>query len=218
MEPTNNPTPMTNPVPEPVQPVQPVSPVDPVAPVAPVNPVMSNISAEPVVSATPSPVINEPIAPVPPVAPEPMIPASPVAPVPPVAPEPIAPVAPVITPGAPNPLASSAILDTSPITMPEAPKAPDPVEVELNAPLTPAAPVPGSIGSAVSMPPADGQQRTPSVAFTDPATQENPMLNTTAAPSKPGKKPLPKNTLILLCIVGVLAVVVLGVILFTMMK
>ena len=41
---------------------------------------------------------------------------------------------------------------TDPITMPNPPKAPDPIEEELKAPMTAAAPVPGSIGSAISMP------------------------------------------------------------------
>ena len=43
-----------------------------------------------------------------------------------------------------------------PITMPDKPKAPDPVEEELKAPMVAAPPVPGSIGSAVSMPSDQG--------------------------------------------------------------
>ena len=44
---------------------------------------------------------------------------------------------------------------TDPLLMPEKPQAPDPVEEELKAPMKAAAPVPGSIGSAVSGP-SDG--------------------------------------------------------------
>lgn len=162
MEPTNNPMPTTNPVPEPVAP-----PAPPVPPVP-----------DPVVPA-PEPVapIPEPVAPAPvePVAPAP----EPVAPAPAPAPAPVE--APVIAPGAPNPVASNPMFqpvnttfDTAPIMMPEAPKAPDPVEEELKTPLTPAAPVPGSIGSAVSVPAGAPMQQTPNVAFTDPAMQPDP--------------------------------------------
>lgn len=212
MEPTNNPTPTANPVPEPVQPVQPAAPVAPVAPVPPVSPVPT---------VAPDAPVSAPVTALESVVPPIDGPA--------VTPVSDTPAAPVITPGAPNPVVSnpmfqqtdgnSPILDTSPITMPEAPKAPDPIEEELKAPLTPAAPVPGSIGSAVSMPAGASQPNTPSVAFTDPATQENPMLNTNApAAAKPAKKPVNKTTLILLAVVAVLVVVALVVVLLTMPK
>ena len=208
MEPTNNPMPTTNPVPEPVAP-----PVPPVPPVP-----------DPVVPAPePAAPISEPVAPAPvePVAPAP----EPVAPAP--APEPAAPApveAPVIAPGAPNPVASNPMFqpvnttfDTAPIMMPEAPKAPDPVEEELKTPLTPAAPVPGSIGSAVSVP-AGAPAQTPNVAFTDPATQEKPLMNTTAPASASNKPKMSKTTLYLLIAVGVLVVIALGVVLMSSMK
>ncbi len=203
MEPTNNPMPTTNPVP-PVPPVPPVAP-EPVAPIAP----------EPIAPVAPV----EPLAPV---APESVAPIAPE----PIAPAPIEPTAPVITPGAPNPVANSpmfqqpdnsAILDTSPITMPEAPKAPDPIEEELKAPLTPAAPVPGSIGSAVSVPPLEGQQQnTPSVAFTDPAAaQATNMVNKSL--TNIAKVKMTRTIVIMICtfIVGIL---VLGFILIAILN
>ncbi|MBQ8985220.1 hypothetical protein IJ076_01515 [Candidatus Saccharibacteria bacterium] len=108
--------------------------------------------------------------------------------------------------------------DTTAITVPEGPKPPDPVEEELKAPLKAAGPVPGSIGSAVSVP-AQGGATPQNVAFNDPANPgANPM---TAGPETPsGKKPnfldnlmaktkMNKSTLILLCVVAGLVVVVL---------
>ena len=90
------------------------------------------------------------------------------------------PVNPVVGGGAPmnpafNPAGGGLVGATDPITMPAPPKAPDPVEVELNAPFKAAAPVPGSIGSAISVP-AGEAGRTPSVSFNDPAANPaNPM-------------------------------------------
>lgn len=108
---------------------------------------------------------------------------------------------------------------TDPITMQEAPKAPDPVEEELKMPLKAAGPVPGSIGSAVSMPSAGSQtaamagmapgQQTPSVAFNDPAMMPQ---NTTAGVAQPAKK-LSKSTMILLGVLGGVVILALVVIL-----
>ena len=58
---------------------------------------------------------------------------------------------------------------TDPITMPAPPKAPNPIEEELKAPFKPADPVPGSIGSAISVPegvfsPNGGSSHTPNVS------------------------------------------------------
>ena len=97
------------------------------------------------------------------------------------------PVNPAVGGGAPmnpmfNPVGGGLVGATDPITMPAPPKAPDPVEVELNAPFKAAAPVPGSIGSAISVP-AGEMGRTPSVAFNDPAATANP-----AAGGQPQKK------------------------------
>ena len=103
---------------------------------------------------------------------------------------------------------------TDPITMPAPPKAPDPVEEELKAPFKAAEPVPGSIGSAISVPegaaPAADPGRTPSVAFNDPAASDQP--TNTSAPA-PAKKKTSKSTLIALVAVAGLIVVVLVVVL-----
>ena len=120
-----------------------------------------------------------------------------------------------------------AIGATDPITMPTPPKAPDPVEEELKAPLKAAEPVPGSIGSAISMPAQDqvGPQapnmpmpdmsmfnqttnRTPNVAFNDPALQQNPQMM-----MKPAKKKTSKTTYILLGVLGVMVIIALAAVL-----
>jgi hypothetical protein len=207
MEPTNNPTPTVTPTPEPVQPVQPVAPAAPVAP-----------ASTPETPVAPAP---EPVAPV--TAPEPAAPVTPVPePVAPASEAPAAPVAPVIAPGAPNPVATnpmfqqpdvnSPILDTSPITIPETPKAPDPIEEELKAPLTPAAPVPGSIGSAVSMP-ANTAQQPPvqSVSFTDPATQPDPNNIANNILAGVAKRKMSRMTVSLICTIIAIVIVGLGI-------
>ena len=111
--------------------------------------------------------------------------------------------------------------------MPAPPKAPDPIEEELKAPFKAAEPVPGSIGSAISMPAAENAggeqaevsaadvfagsgQQTPSVSFTDPATVENPTKNSSA---KPVKKKTSKTTLIALLIVAGMVAIALTVVL-----
>ena len=205
MDPVNNPTPTPNPVnPEPA-PEPPVAPAEsPEAPVPPVEPVSVPV--------------------------EPIAPTGPTTPVEPVAPNP-EPVNPVINPGAnPEPVnpvfqpgGQGGLSATDPIMQPEAPKAPDPVEEELKAPMEPAGPVPGSIGSAVSGPagaPAEAsaenpfatapQGQTPNVSFTDPAAQpENPVAMGVADPKAKSKK----TTLIVLIAVAAVIVVVLVVVL-----
>lgn len=225
-----------------IPPTQPAAGAAPVAgpatnPAAPASPIPSPASpvapAEPAMAAAPTPTA--------PVAPAPAAPVN--ADVANAALNP--PVNPVVAPGA-NPAATPAagaaagsmsmnqmfqtqpaapgVLDeTTAIAVPEGPKPPDPVEEELKAPLKAAGPVPGSIGSAVSMPPADGQPQPgqpQNVAFNDPAQAgQNPM--TAGAPGTPAaKKPgildklmaktkMNKNTLILLAVVAGLVVVVL---------
>ena len=199
------------------------------APVAPVNADVANAISNPPVSPVVTPTAPAATAPVNPVAPAPA--AAPAAPA--------APVNPVATPGM-NPAATAAgsmsmnqmfqsqpaannanVFDeTTAIAVPEGPKAPDPVEVELNQPMKAAAPAPGSIGSAVSGP-ADGNAPQ-NVAFNDPAAGgENAMTaNAPVANKKPSifdkliaKTKMNKNTLILLMALGGLVVVALIVIL-----
>ena len=207
MDPANNPTPTPNPVnPEP-------APV-PEPPVA---------LAEPV--AEPAPAPTEPTAPA-----EPAAPAGPAMPTEPVAPNP-EPINPVINPGAnPEPVnpvfqpgGQGGLSATEPIMQPEAPKAPDPIEEELNAPMEPAGPVPGSIGSAVSgaaeaptEAPAGNpfasapQGQTPNVSFTDPANQpDNPAATEAVKPKAKSNK----TVLIALIAVAAIIVVVLAVVL-----
>ena len=202
MDSTTNPTPTPNPasgVPPvpPVSPNTPATPPQPAAPVAPINPVIN------------------PTAPA----------AGPV------------PANPVFQPGGLNGMAA-----TDPIMQPEPAPAPDPIEEELKAPMKAAAPVPGSIGSAVSGPEATEESpapeaptpeapapeslaenpftaeaagSTPSVSFTDPATQ--PDTNPAAEAAKPAKKKTSKNTLIALVVVAFMVVIALAaVLIFTL--
>ena len=185
-------------------------------------------NSEPVTPPMPEPVVPDaPVMPGAPTAPE--APATPVEPVEPVAPNP-EPVNPVIQPsGNPAPVnpviqpsAQGGLAATDPIMQPERPPEPDPVEEELKAPMQPASPVPGSIGSAVSGPsesaasepvaPAENpfaatQTQTPSVSFNDPATQPS-----SAPAAKPAGKSN-KTTLIILIAVAAVIVVVLAIVL-----
>ncbi|MDO4526567.1 MAG: hypothetical protein Q4B87_00530 [Candidatus Saccharibacteria bacterium] len=208
--------------------------------------------ATPAASAAPA----APVSPMGGAAPAtPASPAAPAAPVSPVA-QPNADVAnaalnpptnPVVTPGA-NPAAGAAAVggtmsmnqmfqsqpanaagvfaETTAISVPEGPKPPDPVEEELKAPMKAAQPVPGSIGSAVSMP-ADGagMAQPQNVAFNDPAQGGvNPMTaNAPVANKKPSfldrmatKTKTSKKTLIALTVVVGLIVVLLIVVLIMM--
>lgn len=194
MDPNNNPTPTPNP--EPMAPPMP-EPIVPETPGAPSAPTTSEAPAAPAEPVVPNP---EPVNPV--IQPS----GNPV------------PVNPVIQPGAQGGLAA-----TDPIMQPERPPEPDPVEEELKAPMQPAGPVPGSIGSAVSGPnesataeapnaPAESpfaapQTQTPSVSFNDPAAQPA---------STPATKPAGKSnktTLIVLIAVAAVIVVVLVIVL-----
>lgn len=211
MDPMNNQIPTPNPAPvSPVAPVPPAAPVSPAAPVAPVPPV--------------APVA--PAAPVAPVAPaEQASPVNPVAPASPAMGEQPAPV--TVTPGqgVVNPAMSSMFVPgngglvgaTDPITMPTPPKAPDPVEEELKAPFKAAEPVPGSIGSAVSVPagmtPEPGKSPN-NVSFNDPA-----MMSSSMPTAAPAKKQTSKTTLIALAVVAGLIVIALAIYLvMTMMQ
>lgn len=233
MDPTNNPIP--TPAPTPVSNPTP-------------NPVAGDVSGtEPSLGGA---VVNTPVMPggassVSPVPPS-MPPVSPVAPVPPVPPVPPTPVNPVVTPSGgglqaegtqANPVAGIAyqpddngvrVAATDPIMMPEPAAEPDPVEEELKVPMKAAEPVPGSIGSAISVP-KDGESTsvastdnpfenkpdsevTPSVSFNDPATTasgSSMMGNTSAKPAKAQNK----TVLIILAVVAALVAAVLVVVL-----
>lgn len=127
---------------------------------------------------------------------------------------------------------------TEPIMRPDLPPAPDPVKQELEAPMKAAAPVPGSIGSAVSMPEAGAAGASaggvgdanvaaaptggnnPNVAFTDPATKPE-ATNGGVAPANPEQKTkkgfsmkvdlknMNKGTLIALIVVAIMIVIAL---------
>ena len=225
MDPTNiNPNEnQTAAMPEMPTPVNPVinpgesaaSPTSPVAPEFAATPAPAEAPATPEMptfSATPETPAAAPVAPAAPLTPEAVA-----APVMPDIPEPVNP---VYTPGD-----NVMVGETDPITVPNPPKAPDPIEEELKAPMQAAAPVPGSIGSAISMPAADGtspvsaaikpmsEQQTPNVAFNDPASAQGQP----AAPAAPAaeKKKLDKKSLIMLGAIGGIVVIALIVVLIS---
>lgn len=213
-----NPTIPTAPtVPEaPAQPAVPAAPAAPATPTAPV-------SATPTPAASAMPEMPTPVAPV--VNPTGAAPEAPTMPAMPAMPEtPATPVAPVFQPSGANPMLGA----TDPITMPNPPKAPDPIEEELKAPMKAAGPVPGSIGSAISMPseqPAAPEAvaqmgQVPNVAFNDPAAAQGQPAQ--AAPVKAAKKnpfgKLDKKSLIMLCAIAGIVVIALVVVLISMMN
>lgn len=248
MDPTNN-TPVepnvaaTTPQTPPVAPVEPAASAAPAAPVSPVEPVAPVDSAAPANSA--APVVTPAPAPTAPVTQPVSTPSTaPVnADVENAALNP--PVNPVVAPGTnqaaqtagvsgtmsmnqmfqaqPANQVTSVIDETTAIAVPEGPKPPDPVEEELKAPLKAAGPVPGSIGSSVSMPPADGNQpQTNGVNEQMMAQGINPMATNANSPA--GKKltfldklttktKMTKNTLILLSVVAGLIVIALVIVL-----
>lgn len=200
MDPMNNqiPTPNAAPAPMPGGATPPVAPVN--ASGIPASPAPAPVAAP---APAPAPVIN------------PATQASPFVAEP--APITINPGQPSAGFGAPanpvfNPTSGGLVGATDPITMPTPPKAPDPVEEELKAPFKAAGPVPGSIGSAISVPadaaPAPDPGRAPNnVSFTDPAMTNTQMPT---APMGSGKKKISKSTLIALAVVAGLIVVVLA--------
>lgn len=204
---------------------------------------LNPVNPEGMPSAAPETMTNPVINPTPvepaPVAPVEVAPTAPVASVETAAPTVAAPVAPmaaenpVINPVTnPASAAGNPVFDpTAPLMVPEPVAPPDPVEEELKAPMQAAGPVPGSIGSAISMsengvaegagiPPVGGApQQTPNVSFSDPATEANAATNPMAAnPAVPAKKKLnfsfdlkkmDKKNLIMLCVVAGIVVVAL---------
>ena len=203
MDPTINQNPVPTPMPEPTPGPAPVTMPPVTAPQPGGLPVQPQSQ-----SVQPAQPLAQPVQPT-----QTVQPAQPVAPVPPVAP-----VNPIINPGAQpapvnpvfTPTGGGMVAATDPITMPAPPKAPDPVEEEFKAPLRAADPVPGSIGSAISMPVDNTAPKTPSVAFTDPATTENTMVNSSV---KPVKKKTSKSTLIALAVVAGMVVIALATVL-----
>lgn len=218
MDPLNNTTSNPMPVPTPASGPMPVSNSAPAS-----NPMPSSNSTP---TPTPGPA---PVTPPTPVA----IPAQPVNPVAmptnPAGPQ--APTAPQTSamPGTMSmnqmfqsqPAQAGVFAETTAITAPEAPKAPDPIEEELKAPLKAAAPAPGSIGSAVSGP-ADGTPQ--NVAFNDlannpmtanaaPAVKKNSIFDKLTAKTKMDKK-----SLIMLIAVAAVILVLLVVVLIMVMN
>ena len=212
MDPMNNPTPTPNPTPSP-EPGDTPSP-DPMNGAMPEPgtmpgaepmgaPGMGDITGDPGTGG----ITSDPGAPV--------VPPEPVAAV---EPNPT-PVNPVVMPGGAPHFQPTGMAATDPIMQPEPAKAPDPIEEELKAPMKAAAPVPGSIGSAVSGPNGDGPApsaamgvpeaagQTPSVPFNDPAMQPDG-----AKPAKAKKAPN-KKTLIALIIVAAMVVIALAAVL-----
>lgn len=208
MDPLNNPVPTPNPEPTPGPVPTPAPTPAPVAlepaPVTPPAPVAPEPTPAPV--TPPAPATPEPVAPVTPPAPEPIT-INPV-----VNPNPVAPSAPTFQPG------DIGIAATDPIMTAEPPKAPDPIEEELKAPMKAMDPVPGSIGSAISGPSGDAfgaPDRTPSVSFNDPAT----MQPTTVAPAG-GNKLVDKfkNRKTLFILIGITGVIVVALLIILILQ
>ena len=194
-----------------VNPTTPTAPAMPEAPAAPVAPAAPAIPTMPEMPAPVNPVVNPTGAP----AVEPTAPTTSEPVATPTISEIPTPVSPVFQPG--NPMVGA----TDPITMPNPPKEPDPIEEELKAPMKAAGPVPGSIGSAISMPseqvPAGAASQmgpVPNVAFNDPATQQ---ATQQGVPMAPAKKKMDKKTLIMLCALAGVVVVALAVVLVMQM-
>lgn len=207
-----NPTGTPNPVPNPVP-----------------NSAMPNIAVAgaPAPMSTPAP-MPEPM-PTPAPMPEPM-PAPEPMPTPAPMPEPVAP-APVPTmpmenvfEAAPadqnaftapmNPIGFGA---TEPLTEPEPVAAPDPVEEALRAPIKAADPVPGSIGSAVSMP-AESGASVPPTPMNNVAFNSNPSTSFSSGSQDINMAPQKKdNKIVLIALIAVaviiaiiLAIIMLG--------
>ena len=237
MDPTNSQIPTPTPIPEPT-PISGGTPVDlgastiqpsPSATgfdapaVAPTNPVVSPASpvsapAEPAAAMpveSPAALMNQAM----PSASESVPAMEPVGP----ATQAAGPVPPVISPAAAFQPNAVGIAVTDPIMTAEQPKVVDPIEEELKAPMRAAGPVPGSIGSAVSVPADDMAGSAPvssaiyngvspnkdqNVSFSDPATNRAETTNGLAPEKKKSKK-----TLVALIIIALLAVAALVVVL-----
>ena len=99
--------------------------------------------------------------------------------------------------------------------MPEPVKEPDPIEQELNAPFKAAEPVPGSIGSAISMPTEEQKAAMQAQMVME---QQQAAMAAPVAAEKPKKK-TSKNTLVLLCVLaGIIIVALVGVLIYELNK
>ncbi len=117
-----------------------------------------------------------------------------------------------------QPTTTGLVNEMDPIAMPEPAPAPDPIEEELKAPFKAADPVPGSIGSAVSVPANGGATQSPqNVAFNDPAgmASNNQPKKKGFSLSLGGKQN--KNSLIIIGVVGGIVVIILVVVLIMML-
>lgn len=243
MEPTTNPQAMENPgvaMPEgngvsavPVAPVTTTETIAPAAPAAPANPETTAPVAPAVDSVATTPT---PVAPVvTPSAPEPT-------------PEPALPTAEELgltdkdALAAEEKMGTDGLPLTEPIMRPDLSEAPDPVKEELESPMVAAAPVPGSIGSAVSVPEsgvvstsapqnATPAKPTPNVSFSDPSLQPPQLGIVQATPDvqqnkkkkgfslKFDLKSVNRNTLVALVVVAVMIVIALiAVLIMTIMS
>ena len=161
-------------------------------------------TTNPTPTPTPTPTPVPTPEPIPTPQPTPAAPVAPTIPAEPPIPEPAE--APIYQPGQAAAMQSPAISATDPITMPEPAPEPDPVEEALKQPIRPADPVPGSIGSAVSMPPMEpAPVTTPNVSFDSPAP---------APVAKPNKNS--KTTVILLVMLA--GIVIIGLAIFLVMQ
>jgi len=210
MDSPNTTPPADNAAPAPEAPAAAPAPEAPAAPAAPAAEAPAPGAVPPVNADVANAVLNPPANPV-------VTPAAPGA-APAAAPAPTMSMNQMFAPQPQDP--TSAVFDESTaIAKPEGPKAPDPVEEELKAPLKAAAPAPGSIGSAVSVPPEGGAA--PAEIPTD-ANGENPMTAGAADITKKNsfldklmvKTKMSKKALIASCAVAGVIVLLLVIILF----
>lgn len=201
------------------------------------DPLYNNPTPTPTPAPTPTPTPNTmpniaPAGMAPAPAPMPA-PAPAPAPMPPVPPMPATPVmeeapapamslenafeapAPAPVAGFNSPFMSNGIAATEPLTEPEPAPQPDPIEEALKAPIKAAEPVPGSIGSAVSVPFEQG-------ASVAPTQMNNVAFNantTTSFSSNPaGVQPQkPADNKKLLMIIGIGAIAIIAVIIIMIM-
>lgn len=234
MEPTNNPQPSTNPEAGAAPEVAADPSVVAAPTVAPVEAAPTATPAEPVVAAVPD--LAAAASDLAAAAPDLAAPATPTEAAAPVA----APTDPTAaaggaTVGVPSAPSLNGLPLTEPIMRPDLPPAPDPIKQELEAPMKAAGPVPGSIGSTISvsqdgtqldangqpLPANSGQGSVSNVAFNDPAKQADAgqpgAANPAAKKSKAIKfdlKNMNRATLVTLIVIAAMIVIGLVTVLF----